>query len=257
MLLLKILVSVAAVVLLSVVAERVSTRAAGVLSGFPLGTGITLFFIGLEQGTEFVAQGAFHTSIGFAATLMLAWSWYQMTIRFEKMQVLLAVLVSIGMFFLTAAVLRQIPANAVTALLVPVCAIFLAIRKMGAIENAVVEGSVKAGWPVLLIRAFLAAMVVVTITGLANLVGPEWSGLLSAFPVTVFPLLLIIHITYGPRQLNTIIKNYPYGLGSLVLYACSVHWTYPLLGVYLGTVVSLSLAVIYILIYYQLSYRCQ
>ena len=97
--------------------------------------------------------------IGFAATLMLACSWYQVTLRFERMQVFLAVLISLVMFFLTAAVLIQIPGNALTAL--------------------------------------------------------------------------------------------------LVLYAFSVHWTYPLLGVYLGTVVSLSLAVIYILIYYQLSYRCQ
>ncbi|MGS0468573.1 hypothetical protein ACU8V3_16690 [Cobetia marina] len=46
--LLKLLISVAVVIGLSLIAERLSTRMAGLLSGYPLGTAITLGFIGVE-----------------------------------------------------------------------------------------------------------------------------------------------------------------------------------------------------------------
>ena len=257
LLLLKILVSVAAVVMLSVVAERVSTRVAGVLSGFPLGTAITLFFIGLEQGTDFVAQSAFHTCIGFAATLVLIWTWYQVTVRVNSYQVLWSVVLSTFMFLVAATILTFIPANILTALLVPGAAIFLAMNLMSSIRNVKVEGKVSSSWLALMLRAILAALIVVLITGLADILGPTRAGLLSAFPVTVFPLLLIMHLTYGRAPLNTVIKNYPYGLGSLVVYAFSVHWTYPALGVYFGTVVSLMLATAYIVFYYQLTRKSE
>ena len=50
LLLAKIATAIIAVVGLSLVAERVSPRVAGILSGYPLGTAIALFFIGIELG---------------------------------------------------------------------------------------------------------------------------------------------------------------------------------------------------------------
>ena len=56
LLLIKIIASIAVVIGLSLLAERVSTRFAGVLLGYPIATGIIMFFIGIEQSPAFAAQ---------------------------------------------------------------------------------------------------------------------------------------------------------------------------------------------------------
>jgi hypothetical protein len=48
---------------------------------------------------------------------------------------------------------------------------------------------------------------------------------------------------------NTIIKNFPRGLGSLILYALCVSVVYPRWGVYLGTFVSFAVATTYLAVY--------
>ncbi len=250
LLLAKIVVSVAAVMALSVIAERVSTRVAGVLSGFPLGTAITIYFIGLDQGPDFVAEGAFHTCLGFVASLMLAVSWYLVSQKIREGAAFYAALISVLVFLIIALVLKFIPANHLTALLLPFLGIYLSVRFLAPVKNIKIEGRARSSWKLLLIRAVLATLIVLLITGVAESVGATWSGLFSAFPVTVFPLILIIHKTYGPLHAQTLIKNFPYGLGSLVLYAYSIHWSYPSLGVKFGTIVSLLVAVLYMVVIY-------
>ncbi len=250
LLLLKIVVSVLVVLLLSSIAERVSTRVAGVLSGYPLGTAITLFFIGVEQGPEFVSEAAFHTCLGFVATLALAGTYYFFCKNQSAGNVLLTCLVSAGVFLITAKMVSFFPATPWTAIIVPLTWILVASCVFSGTRNIKIRKRRKSTRNVILARALLAAMIVITVTGLAEVIGPAWSGLLSAFPVTVFPLLLILHYSYGPDPVKTLIKHYPFGLVSLVLYAFSVHWSYPLLGVYIGTIVSLLLATFYLVLYY-------
>jgi hypothetical protein len=38
---------------------------------------------------------------------------------------------------------------------------------------------------------------VVTVTSLAHLLGPKWSGLIAAFPVNTLPVIVILHRHYG------------------------------------------------------------
>ena len=74
----------------------------------------------------------------------------------------------------------------------------------------------------------------------------KWAGLFSAFPITLFPLILIVHITYDKEHVHTIIKNFPVGLGALIVYSLSVYKSYPIWGIYLGTAVSLMMSTVYL-----------
>lgn len=49
----KIFVSAAMVIVITLVVEKGSSRLAGLLMGFPLSAGLALFFLGVEQGTAF------------------------------------------------------------------------------------------------------------------------------------------------------------------------------------------------------------
>ena len=83
----------------------------------------------------------------------------------------------------------------------------------------------------LLVRAGVATAIVLLITSLANVIGEEWSGLLSGFPITLYPVLLIVHSTYSEREAHGIIKNFPYGIGSLIIFALCGSFVFVPLGV--------------------------
>ncbi len=260
----KILVSVAAVVGLSLVAEHVSPRVAGVLSGYPLGTAIALFFIGVENGSGFAATAARHTLLGFAASLVLVYGYFLASRRIAPVEArggpryaALAggSVLGIGAFLATSAMLSpwQLPLWANLAL--PALAIVLAIRLFRRIPNTRIEQRVRFTQGVLLVRASISAAIVLLITGVADAVGPGWAGLLSAFPITLFPFLVIMHLSYGAAPVYTIIKNYPFGLGSLLVYALSVSYSYPALGVAWGTLAAFAAATAYLLLFMLWSNR--
>ena len=83
------------------------------------------------------------------------------------------------------------------------------------------------------------------VTGLAEVLGPNWSGLLAGFPFTLFPLMLIVHWSYSPVEVHAIIRAFPTGMGSLIIYMLAVSATYPLLGIGMGTIVALSISGLY------------
>ena len=74
-------------------------------------------------------------------------------------------------------------------------------------------------WPALALRSGLAAGIIFAITGFAHVLPPAWAGVMAAFPVTMYPFLVILHLTQGRATVATVIKHYLAGLGSLLRYA--------------------------------------
>ena len=87
---LKIVITIVIVTMLSIIAERISPRAAGILSGYPLGTAISLFFIGLEQGASFAATSAVYAIAGMAALLTFFYCYYLVSGRAHRIVILAA-----------------------------------------------------------------------------------------------------------------------------------------------------------------------
>ena len=80
----KIIVTVGMVLSLSAVAERVSPRVAGLLSGYPLGAAIALFFMGLEIGPDFAAQSAVYTLVGLVASQVFVYGYYRASAALQR-----------------------------------------------------------------------------------------------------------------------------------------------------------------------------
>lgn len=251
MILLKITVTILAVAALSIVAERASPRAAGILSGYPAGSAIALFFIGLEQGASFAGASAPFNVAGLAASLsfMAVYYWVSRhTFTFGRLASILAAFTAAACaLFAVDALLHLLNPPAWASVLVAITAILGFGALFRHIPNAGIIQRVRLNPPVLLFRAVLSAAIILAITWAANLVPPSWAGLFSAFPATAFPLVLIIHITYGAEQAYTIIKNFPTGLWSLVLYSLTVWAAYPRMGIYWGTLAGFGAATIFLI----------
>jgi hypothetical protein len=104
----------------------------------------------------------------------------------------------------------------------------------------------------MVLRGVIAAAIVLLVTALAHVLPERWAGLLAGFPFTLFPLLVLMHASYGPRMVTTLIKHYPVGLGSLMIYALVVALGYVPLGIYRGTLLGFGVATIYLLVFVRL-----
>lgn len=254
-LLIKLVISVALVLTLSAVAEHVSPRAAGLLAGYPAGAAITLFFFGMDISPEFASESAVYTMMGLVATQAFVFCYFKATLYFKKYTIATSSILAIIGYFMVIWLLHYIRLNKFLAALIPIASIFVFVYLFRQIKNATIRDRVKLTPRVLFLRAFLAGFMILIIIGTAKSVGSRWAGLFSAFPSTLFPLILIVHLTYDKAHVHTIIKNFPRGLGSLITYMLCVSIAYPAGGIYFGTLISLAAASVYLLVYNLVAVR--
>ena len=249
----KLAVSIGVVLGLSVLAERAGPRVAGVLAGYPLGTAILLYFIGIEQGIEFASKSAVYALPGLIATLSFLYAYFLASRVVVSLPVLPQILLcSLSGFaaFLGVSWLFQLAQMSLTqAALILLVGIFVALVLFRKIENQVILNRVRLTKSVVLLRAALAAVIVLVISGLAAWIGPRWAGLLSGFPVTLYPIMLILHFTYGTAPVHTLIRNFPRGMGALWVYVVTVSLAYPVIGLTLGTLAAFGIATVYLIAY--------
>ncbi|MGD8258265.1 MAG: hypothetical protein PVG70_15410 [Desulfobacterales bacterium] len=252
---LKVIVTVCLVLILSIVAEYISPRAAGILAGYPLGAAIVLFFIGLEMGPKFASNSAVYTMIGLVATQSFVYFYFKSILLFERWNILIASIFAVIGYFVVIWILHFVTINKYLAILIPSSSVILFVYLFREIKNVTIREKINLSHKVLFLRAIMATFIILIITGVSRLVGSTWAGLFSAFPMTLFPLILIIHITYEKEHVFTIIKNFPLGLGSLIIYSLTVSIVYPIYGVFLGTVISLIAASVYLIMFFFFSRR--
>ena len=248
-LIVKIVVTIGMVLTLSLVAERVSPRAAGLLSGYPLGAAIALFFIGLEISPEFAAESAVYTLAGLAASQAFVYGYFTASRRSAGRGILVSTAAGLAGYFAAAGLLRLVPFSRGLAVCTALGSMLLFIRLFRGIRDVAITRSVRLTPVVLLLRAAFAAGIIVAITVAAKVVGPAWAGLFSAFPTALLPLMLIVHMTYDKAHVHTIIKNFPRGIGSLITDGVSVSSLSPAWGVEWGTLAAFGMATVYLLAY--------
>ncbi|APE31176.1 hypothetical protein BOX17_09570 [Halomonas aestuarii] len=248
----KLLVSIGVVLGLSMIAERVSPRVAGLLSGYPLGTAIALFFIGLEISPAFATESAVHTLAGFSATLALGGGYLLCARRDGLAGVLAGSAGGLVAWLAASLVLTQVEFTRLTGTLTTLVAIVVFLRLYRRVPDAAIAPRGGFGWSALGLRAGLAAGIIFLITGLAHVVPSAWAGVMAAFPVTMYPFLVILHLTHGAAPVATVIKHYPAGLGALLCYALSISLTYERLGLVMGTLAGFATATAWLLAWTRL-----
>jgi hypothetical protein len=236
----KIAVSIGIVVGLSIIAERAGPRIAGIASGYPLGAAISLYFISLECGTTFAANSALYTAAGLSATVFFVWGylWGIHLAGNTNRIVAISTSVFLGLVFYGSAALglSYLPINWFSAPLIAILVLLLSALLFKKVPDTAIQQKVHLKAGTTFLRAGFAAAVILAITTVAGTIGSRWAGLFSAFPITMLPLLVIIHSTYAPEHVKAIIKNVPKGLGSLLVYAMVIAAAYPVAGTAWGTV---------------------
>lgn len=240
LLLYKICITMLAVLGLSFVAEKMSAKLAGLLSGYPIGTAIILHFYGLEFGAGFAADAAVFNLCGLLASQCFAYVYFSASRRTPSI-VLTSALALVG-YMVPALIVSQISPSRLTALVVAIVSttLFCMLHRDKNAQKAVRPRA----WSTSLVagRLIFTAALVLLVTEFANIVGPGWAGVFSAFPVALYPLVFLLHREYGSETARVVLCHFPYGLWSVIAYSLTVSLVYPLYGVMFGTLLGFAVA---------------
>jgi hypothetical protein len=250
-----VLSTIIAVLGLSAIAERAGPAVAGTLAGMPLGVAIVYFFVGIEQGPQFVVAAAPYSLGGFAATLCFNLCYWLVARRARRHRFLLAMTAAPLGFLLAASGLASLPLTVWSGTLLVGVLAGLSLLIMGKQPSRRIGHRLRMTWQLLALRAGMAATVVLVITGIAEAIGPKWAGLLAGFPITLYPLLIIIHINYSAEDATTIVKAFPLGLPALIIFVLSAWAVFEPLGVPLGMTISMLASLLWLVGFFVLKTR--
>jgi len=233
---------------LSLLAETVGPRVAGVLSGAPLGAVLVYFFVARESGAAVVVESIPHAVAGLSATLAFACAYLWGAGLSDRFSVASAITSGLAAYVLVALALSRMTMTLLPAMILTIVAVLAARRfVLGRSRNQAIKLRIRLTIRHLLARAGSSALFVVVVIHLAQALGPAWTGLLVGFPMTLLPLLVVIHITYSRDIVKAMIRQFPIGIFALYLFLLSIPLTFPRFGTMLGMAASLAFAYLYLL----------
>lgn len=253
LLLVKFVVIVLTVLSLSILSEKVSLKIAGFVSGLPIGTLITLFFFGFENGYAFASKSAITNIAGMIALQIFIFVYYKSSKMLKNSKIVLPSIIAIISYLMAIAVINNLNLDATGSITLAMISIPIFIYLFNGIKDTKIENAIKFNMKILAFRALVSGFIILSIISLSSSVGSSFAGLLSAFPTTLFPLIIIIDYSYKTENTYTIIKNVPQGILGVLLYSVGVYYFYPVFGIYIGTVLAYVPVIIYALLYFFIS----
>ncbi len=263
---LKLLLAVSMVLGLARIAERAGPAWAGIFSGAPLGVALVLLFYGIELGVEYAAGAAGYALLGLMAALIFAGLFVTLAPRFTEASPW-PLLLAVSGFGVAACVLLALvqwlgmtAASGQTSLVgiadpfIPLVALLTALMALGVGLKLPPVAPPRPLRPQPLTReqqgarAAVVALMVVAITSLAHQLTPAAAGVLAGFPLVLFALMLVLQWHQGSAPVVAVVRHFPFGMGSLILYTLMVSLTYPAWGLAWGTAVSMGIALLYLLL---------
>jgi uncharacterized membrane protein (GlpM family) len=234
--LIKFFITVLCVIILSEIAKRIHPNVAGILMGLPLGSAISSYFFAYEHGVDFTMQTVPWGIAGLASTVVfsLAYLWMgRLSAKTHRLaQVSLTGAVSLLAWGGFALLLHQIPVNLPVALLILAVVIFLNLRILKSFGTSGGKTSEKASsLGVILFRALVAGTSISLVTGFARVIGSSWSGLVSAFPVMMFPLMIVLQFEDGQQAYPGVIHSYAYSITNLIMFYLGIYFLLPRVGI--------------------------
>lgn len=236
----------AIVLALSLLAERVKPRVAGVIAGAPLGALISFYMLGLEEGPGFVIASVPHAVAGMSGVLVFVALYHAVSLRVVRFNAVKSACAGLIGYLAVAFTLEATPLTIITALPVTVTVAIIVGFLFRRTEDIRIVKPVRLTLKLLFVRAGSAAFIVVSAVAIAQALGPRVAGVLVGFPLTLLPTMLIVHLTYSRDHVHAMLQGFPVGLGSVICYLITLPWSFSTLGVHLGTLVSLAAALCYL-----------
>ncbi|WP_026308747.1 hypothetical protein [Spirosoma spitsbergense] len=191
-LLLKITLMPSVIALVTLAIRRWGNRAGGLIGSMPWIAGPILLFFILEQGKAFGIHSIQGSMTGILALISFCFSYSAIS---RKLTWLPTLLLSYGIYTITALFFNYLQLNLWLSYGVVLGCVLLALRFFPVPGNMTITPKrLPFDIP---IRMLVATLFVLIITGLAAVLGPNWSGILTPFPILTSILAIFTHTLQG------------------------------------------------------------
>ena len=202
----------------SLAARRWGPSIGGWIVSLPLTSAPVIFFLALDHGTEFAADAAVGTLVG----LGILGGWSLAYVAASRRGPFVAVVAAAATFVALGAAVQPIlgaPFGALVALSLGATALALRLLPMGRAARSEVP---HPSWD-LPARVVAGTAIVVALTGIAPLLGPELSGLLATYPVYVSVLAVFTQLREGRAGAVDVIRGLLTGLFGTIAFYVVLH----------------------------------
>lgn len=215
-LLTKLIATAIVVIVVSVAVGKLGPRLGGIIAGTPIILGPGYFFMLQEQATAFIQESALATLHALIATLLFSISF---VITAERLGALLSLGLATLIWIPGAYLFAFVPGGVAVAVVIYGAVLLAAevIKRALALKQTKVVAV--SGWFDVVLRGFLAGVLVAVATTVAARSGPMLSGVLVGFPVGLFTIGWTLHDRYGPEVARATVAAAQQGMLSLVAFA--------------------------------------
>lgn len=238
--------SAAVVIIIMLIAEKYGTKTGGILGTLPSTIIVAYIFIALNKGVNFASNsvGVVPAEMGinliflFIFTILIRKSIYT---AFSASFVVWASL----SFVLWAVDLKNIYIS-VSIFFISMIFTGFTLEKIIKIKSSG-QKIVHYTFTKIALRGLLAGAII-AITVLLSNVGEVISGIMSVFPAIISSTMIISYYEHGADFASGLAKSMIIGSCSVMSYAVSIHFLYPLYGILSGSIIGFLISIIVTLI---------
>ncbi|QDK78398.1 hypothetical protein EXU85_07180 [Spirosoma sp. KCTC 42546] len=207
LLLLKITLIPAVIALVTLAIRKWGNKIGGLIGSMPWVAGPILLFFIAEQGKAFGIQSIQGTMTGILALISFCFSYSTLS---QKLSWLPTLVLSYVIYTITAVVVNYLQLNLSLSYVLVIGSVLVALRFFPVPKE---QSTSARRLPFdILIRMVVATLFVLVITGLASILGPNWSGILTPFPILTSILAIFSHSLQGSNATISTLRGLVIGL---------------------------------------------
>lgn len=207
LLLLKLTLIPSVIAFVTLAIRKWGNKLGGLIGSMPWVAGPILLFFIFEQGKAFGIQAIQGTMTGILALISFCLSY---SIFSQKLTWVPTLLLSYVIYTATAVVINYLQLNLLLSYALVMGSVLLALRFFP-IPTGQPASSRRLPFDIP-IRMVVATLFVLVITGLASVLGPNWSGILTPFPILTSILAIFSHSLQGSNATITTLRGLVLGL---------------------------------------------
>ncbi|PJC28063.1 hypothetical protein CO054_02150 [Candidatus Shapirobacteria bacterium CG_4_9_14_0_2_um_filter_39_11] len=231
------------VVLFTLLAEKYGSRIGGVITTLPSISALSLFFIGVTNSVETVIRAIPASVLGLTAAIIFLIVYIKSSgLRTKKLEsISISIALSLFIWFMfDFSLFVFVPKELMPALLtfslvlalMVYCLVFREEKKIVMVKRS------KLSQVELFFRSVFGGGTVALTVIFAYILGPIWGGFASMFPAVYLSTYVILEWKNGSRFIHALGRMTPIGALSSFVYVLFVYFSYPRLGIILGTIFS-------------------
>lgn len=210
----------------TITAERAGPVVGGLISTLPISAGPAYVFLAFDHDTAFIAKAALGSFVVTAAICVFALVYAALA---QRRRLSVSAGSALLVWFAVAAILRSVAWTTVSAIVMN-ATVFASCLLIGARYRHAPRRVALRRWYDIPLRASMVAALVAFVVVVSASVGPALTGMIAAFPIVLFSLMIILHSRLGGPGAAAVLANSMIGLVGFDLFCLTLHFVVVPLG---------------------------